>query len=145
RGSEPTAGLQDGVVVFPGCGFVDREGPVVAAEVLDAAQRDLLVIVVALAGPSIHVAERPAPADGDFLQLRMQVGEGRAVVDGSLGQLFEALGRYRHASQCGLSRPRATRRAGIRRPAPALVHSFVFMTTRTGKAPGPAAVPVRMT
>ena len=38
--------------------------------------------------------------DGDFLQLR--VGEGGVVVDGSLDELFEALGRYRHGYQCRL-------------------------------------------
>lgn len=60
-------------------GVVDREAPVfVVAEVLDAAERDSFVAVVALAGPGVHVAERPAPADGDFLQVRGIFGKPRS-------------------------------------------------------------------
>jgi hypothetical protein len=64
-------GVQDRVGVAVGSGVVDREAPVfVVAAVLDAAERDSFVAVVALAGPGVRGAERPASADGDFLQVR---------------------------------------------------------------------------
>jgi hypothetical protein len=67
----------------------------VVAEVVDAAQRDLLVVVVAFAGPGGQAAGRAAPADGDFLQVRE--GERGVVVDGALDRALQALRRYRHA------------------------------------------------
>ena len=48
------------------------------------------------ANPELQVAERAAPSDGDFLQVR--VGQGGVVVDGSLDQVFQALERCWHAT-----------------------------------------------
>jgi len=67
-------GAEQGRGVGLGGGVVEGEAPVlVVAEVFDAAQRDLLV-VVALAGPGGQVAEGAAPSDGDFLQVRVGLG-----------------------------------------------------------------------
>ena len=89
------AGAEHGGGVGLGGGVVEGEAPVlVVAEVFDAAQRDLLVVIVAFTSPGDQVAEGAAPSDGDFLQVRM--GEGGMVVDGPLDQVFQALGRCWH-------------------------------------------------
>ncbi|MGF7234450.1 MAG: hypothetical protein ACQSGP_05765, partial [Frankia sp.] len=82
---------------------MQREGPGVAAEVLDAAQSDLLVVVVALAGPGAQVAEPAASPDRDLLEGR--VGLGGAVVHGAFDEVLEAFGWYWHA--CQSDRPAA--------------------------------------
>ena len=58
---------QDGVGVAVAAGLPDRERPVIGiAEVLDAAELDGVIVVVAeVAG---QVAAGAAPGDGDFLQ-----------------------------------------------------------------------------
>ena len=55
------------------------------------------------------------PADGDLLQPGMGMGEGGVVIDGSLDQFLQALGRYRHASS--VARRRVTRAAPATRRA----------------------------
>jgi len=84
---------QDGVGVAVVAGLPDRECPfVVVAEVLDAAQLDGVVVVIAeVAG---QVAVGAAPADGDLFQ-RWPALEG-VVVNGAFDQLFEAPGWHGH-------------------------------------------------
>jgi hypothetical protein len=51
----------------------------------------------AVSGPGSEVAERAAPADGDFLQVRM--GEGGVVVHRALDEVLEPPGWCRHLTR----------------------------------------------
>jgi hypothetical protein len=84
---------QDGFGVAVSTGLPDRECPLVGvAEVLDAAQRDGVVVVLAeVAG---QVAVGAAPADGDLFQGRPALGG--VVVDGAFDEVFQAPGWHGH-------------------------------------------------
>src|SRR6185369_7679193 len=69
--SDPASGDERGRIIPLGGWVVEGERPGVAAEVLDPAESDLLVVVVALAGPGAQVAEPAAPPDRDLLEGRV--------------------------------------------------------------------------
>jgi hypothetical protein len=96
---------QDRFGVAVGAGLPDRECPlVVVAEVLDAAQLDGVVVVLAeVAG---QVAVGAAPADGDLFQDWPALG--RVVVDGAFDEVFQAPGWHGHTvivAGCGAAPP----------------------------------------
>src|SRR5579859_3911354 len=84
---------EDGVGVAVAACLPDSKGPLVGvAEVLDAAELDGVVVVVAeVAG---QVAVGAAPGDGDFFQRGPALGG--VMVDGSLDEVLEAPGGHGH-------------------------------------------------